>query len=73
MLIIGAAANVAFDPDVDLIENCTFEQSAKGLCDDAVDARMQTEDVSWSLAAIGMLGSVATMLTIAKPESSEEE
>jgi exosortase/archaeosortase family protein len=73
LLIIGAAANVAFDPDVDLIENCTFEQSAKGLCDDAVDARIQTEDISWSLAAIGMVGSVAAMVTIAQPKSSEEE
>ncbi|MDP6869346.1 MAG: exosortase/archaeosortase family protein [Candidatus Poseidoniaceae archaeon] len=77
LLIIGAFANVMLDNNAmdakEAVDTCEFYSSVTGSCGDARDIWAQEIQSSWSLATLGFLGLVGTVVTIDKPKEIEEE
>ncbi|MBT4066489.1 MAG: exosortase/archaeosortase family protein [Euryarchaeota archaeon] len=76
LLVLGAFANVLLDADAmaarETVEMCDFYSSITGDCGEARDAWSQEIQSSWSLATLGMLGFVCTIIAIDKPNDEEE-
>ena len=77
MLIIGAAANVMLDPVAteakEKVDLCEFYEIVNSDCGSAQQDWSNAIAESWSMASLGLVGLIATVLRIENPEKDEEE
>ena len=77
LLIVGAATNIMLDPVAieakAEVDACSFNQIVSADCGKSQRAWDNAISESWSLASIGLLTIVATIITIKHPPKTEEE
>ena len=77
LLIIGSVTSVLLDEEAmqakETVDFCDFTDSVTGSCGDARDTWSQEIEAAWSLATLGLLGIVSTVITIENPKQREEE